>query len=208
MSTAAAWKQAAWKQNAALRAIPSHTLARLAIPEPVLPVPEDLSHLLPGGGLKPGTTISVTDSLVLLLALAAPTSEQGAWCAAVGFPMIGALAAEELGIDLERFVLIPDAGPQWLTVVGALMDATSLVLLHPPTTATASDLRRLSTRARERKVVLLTHGSTESAEVELRVTGTRWKGLGQGHGRLSSRELTVQASGRRMPRTRSAVFSP
>lgn len=192
----------AWKQHPALRAIPQHTWA---IPEPVLPVPDALADVLPGGGLRPGTTIAVRDSLILLLSLAAPASKQGAWCAAVGFPTLGMVAAEELGIDLERFAVVPEPGPQWMTVTAALMDATSLVLLQPPPNASAHDLRRLVTRARERKVVLLTT-ALEGSDLELRVTETRWQGLGTGHGHLRERSLAIEICGRRMPRSKRAVL--
>lgn len=196
----------AWKQHPALRAIPRHTLARMAIPEPVLPAPEELADLLPGGGLRPGTTIAVPDSLILLLALAAPASKQGAWSAAIGFPTLGMVAAQELGIDLERFAVIPEPGPQWMTVAAALMDASSLVLLQPPPNASAHDLRRLVARARERKAVLLIHGRCEGSDLELSVHATQWEGLGQGHGHLRERALSVELCGRRMPRSKRAVL--
>lgn len=195
MSTAAAWRQ-----HPALRAIPSHTWA---VPEPVLPVPEELARVLPSGGLRPGNTIAVCDSVILLLCLAAPASSQGAWCAAIGFSTLGMVAAEELGIDLERFAVIPEPGLQWMTVTAALMDATSLVLLKPPSTASAHDLRRITARARERKVVLLVSGECEGADLRLRVSETQWRGLGQGHGHLRQRCLSISVEGRRMPRPKT-----
>ncbi|MST34224.1 hypothetical protein GHK86_16030, partial [Acidimicrobiaceae bacterium USS-CC1] len=49
----------------------------------------------------------------LALTLAAGPSRAGSWVAAVGVPCLGARAAAELGVDLDRLVLVPEAGEQW-----------------------------------------------------------------------------------------------
>ena len=51
-----------------------------------------LAPLLPDG-LRRGSTVSVTGSISLLLALLGAASADGAWCALVGFPRISAEAA-------------------------------------------------------------------------------------------------------------------
>ena len=84
------------------------TLAR----EQRLPVLGPLEPLLPDGGLRRGITVSVGSApgiggaTSLALALAAGPSISGSWVAAVGVPSLGLAAAAELGIDLERFVLV------------------------------------------------------------------------------------------------------
>ncbi|HWI31582.1 MAG TPA: hypothetical protein VNT50_08815, partial [Microbacterium sp.] len=75
---------------------------------PVLPAHPALAALLPGGGLRPGAAYSVAPSASLLFALLGPPSRAGSWCGAVGMPQFGAEAAEAMGVDLERLVLIPD----------------------------------------------------------------------------------------------------
>ena len=89
------------------------------------------------------------------LALVAASSAAGSWCAAVGMPALGAVAAAELGLDLARFALVPAAGPQWATVTAALLDALDIVMVQPPFRVQSADARRLSARARERGSVLL-----------------------------------------------------
>src|ERR1051326_1037524 len=66
---------------------------------PVLPVPPALGALLPGGGLRPGSSYSLGRSMSLLFALFARPSQDGAWCAAVGMPHLGAEAARAAGVD-------------------------------------------------------------------------------------------------------------
>src|SRR5438067_205624 len=72
---------------------------------PPLPVAAALNSLLPGG-LRRGSTVSVSGSMSLLLALLGAASASGAWCALVGFPRLSAEAAREYGLDLARLALI------------------------------------------------------------------------------------------------------
>jgi hypothetical protein len=50
---------------------------------------------LPPGGLRRGSTVSISGSVSLLLALLGAASARGAWCALVDFPRISAEAARE-----------------------------------------------------------------------------------------------------------------
>src|SRR6266508_4332181 len=93
---------------------------------PPLPVAPALTSLLPGG-LRRGSTVSVSGSVSLLLALLGAASAGGAWCALVGFPRVSAEAAREYGVDLARLALIPEPGEGWTTAVGALLDAVDIV---------------------------------------------------------------------------------
>ncbi|MDQ1741723.1 MAG: hypothetical protein QOE23_62, partial [Pseudonocardiales bacterium] len=79
---------------------------------PPLPVPIGLGQLLPDG-LRRGSTVAITSSVSLLLALLGPASAAGAWTAMVGMPAISAEAAVEAGIALERLAIIspPSNGP-------------------------------------------------------------------------------------------------
>ena len=43
---------------------------------------------------------------------------------------------------------------------------------------------------------LIVAGAWPQSEAALRVTGTRWEGLGAGHGYLAGRELSVHVTGR------------
>jgi len=70
------------------------------------PVRSELRDLLPGHGLRRGSTIAITGdepgAPSLLLALLAEASRTGSWCAVVGLPALGLVAAAELGIALDR----------------------------------------------------------------------------------------------------------
>jgi hypothetical protein len=131
-----------------------------------------------------------------MLALLAAASRDGAWCAVVGMPALGALAAAESGIVLERLVLVPEPGPDWPTVVAALIDGVDIVVTAVPGPVSSSIISRLAARARQRGSLLVPFGDWSGADVTLRVGDGRWEGLGSGRGRLRRREVTVLAQGR------------
>src|SRR6476660_8273685 len=81
-----------------------------------LPVLPALEPLLPGAGLRRGSVVAVSGSTSLLCALLAGASQAGSWCAVVGLPDLGLVAAAGLGVALERLALVPDPGSQWPVV--------------------------------------------------------------------------------------------
>lgn len=170
---------------------------------PPLPTHPLLASLLPGGGLRPGSAYSLAGSTSLLLALLAPVSQAGSWCAVVGAPHLGAEAAEAHGVELSRLVLVPDPGARWLAVTAALTEVLPLVAVRPGGTVRDTDVARLSARLRDRGAVLLVLGPWSEAHALLSVDDPRWEGVGDGHGSLLSREVTVTVSHRRSPRPRS-----
>ena len=163
----------------------------------VLPVRGELADLLPWGGLRRGSTVSVRGSTSLLLALLATATAEGCWAAIVGLPHIGVLAAAELGVVVHRLALVPRPGTDAAAVertVAALLDGVDLVSVAVPVAPHTA--RRLSARARQRKAVLLPFGAWPGADVELRMEPRQWTGLGAGHGLLAEREVAVHATGR------------
>jgi hypothetical protein len=177
------------------------TLAR----EHVLPVPEPFAPLLPWGGLRRGSTVSVTATGVgggtsLALALVAAASQAGSWTAAVGLPSLGLVAADEAGIALERLVLV--AAPEratWGGVVAALVDGFDVLLLHATRGGVRQvDARKLVARARERGTVLvqLGPGWEGEADLALRIVEARWHGVDDGYGHLTARRIVLEATGR------------
>ena len=168
---------------------------------PPLPVSPALEALLPHG-LRRGSTIAVSGSVSLLLALLGAGSAAGAWCALVGLPSISAEAADEYGVELSRLAIVPGGmpGSGWATAVGALLDAVDLVAARPPARLPPGDIRRLSARARTHDSVLLPYligaDSWPGADVRLSVLDSEWNGLGSGYGRLHQRRLTVAVEGR------------
>jgi hypothetical protein len=165
-----------------------------------LPVLEPLVPLLPDGGLRRGTVVTVTGSTSLALALLAGASAAGSWCAAVGLSSLGVVAAAELGVALERFPLVasPPHAEEWAWATAALLDAVDVVLARPPGSRVADTAaRRLAARARDRSAVLVVTGAAwPHADVRLAVASTAWEGVGDGHGRLRARRVEVVAGGR------------
>jgi len=173
----------------------------------ILEVVGGLGNLLPEGGLRRGTTVTVggtgpgAGATSLLLALLAGPSDKGSWCAAVGLPGLGLAAAAELDIRLSRLILVPTPGPSWPTVTAALLDACDLVAVRPPVRVKPIEARRLAARARERGAVLVVAPGEENwpevPDVRLSALGGQWQGLGVGHGHVRDRWLEVEAGGRR-----------
>jgi hypothetical protein len=155
-----------------------------------------LASLLPGGSLKAGAAYSVLGSTTLVMALLAGPSAAGAWCGVLGMPDFGAEAAGRFGIDLERLVLVPHPGDQWLTVTAAIVDVLSVVVVVPPSRARDGDVARLTARLRQREATLIVVGDWPQVEATLTVSRSGWDGLGDGTGYLSSRRVTVEASAR------------
>jgi hypothetical protein len=195
--------------------------------ERTLPVLPALEALLPDGGLRRGVTVQVAGgagATALALALVAGPTQAGSWAACVGVPEVGWAAAGELGVALERIVVVRPGAPGpsgsgasgsegggsgsggWATVLAALVDAFDVVVCGPEQAPSATEVRRLTARARERGAVVVAVGGPAGlharrawpgADVHLRVVAADWSGPGQGWGHLAARRATVEAEGRR-----------
>jgi hypothetical protein len=174
-----------------------------------------LSGLMPGGGIRRGSTITVSSgpaggTTSLALALLARATVEGSWCAVVGVPDLGPVMAAELGVDVSHLALVPAPEDRWMTVVAALLDGVDAVVFRSPRRIRPPDIRRLANRARERGAALVVlAGSTGAGnrseprrawpgatDVGLAVTASRWTGLGEGYGCLQARQVEVVAEGR------------
>jgi hypothetical protein len=173
----------------------------------LLPTHPALADLLPGGGLKQGVMYSVESSATLLLALLAGPSAAGSWCGVVGVPEFGIEAAASFGIDLDRLVLVPAPGEQWLAVTAAIADVLTVVVIKPPRQASESNLARLTARLRQRGSTLIvvgSHSAWPQSEAMLSLSQSSWSGIGDGAGHLTARQVTVTVSTRTGGRPRSA----
>jgi hypothetical protein len=170
---------------------------------PMLPVAAALATVLPDG-LRRGSTVAVSGSVSLLLAVLGAASADGAWCALVAMPAISAEAARDVGVELSRLPLVPDPGSRWVEVVGALLDAMDIVVARAPAQLADGDIRRLVARARSRSTVFIPFLSSAvgsaarwpHADVRLIAQNGAWSGIGNGYGRLRQRQVTVIAEGR------------
>jgi len=162
----------------------------------VLPVMSELAPLFPYGGLVRGSVVGL-ESTALALALLAPVSASGSWCAIAGLPTLGLAAVAGSGIDLARLVLVPEPGGQWAAVLAALLDGFDVILLRPPARAAAGQARQLEARARERRSTVLVLGQwPHRVDLQLRIERSDWIGLDQGYGRITGRHCTIVAQGR------------
>lgn len=182
----------------------------------LVPTAQALQPLFPDGGLRRGSTVSVTGvgATSLSFALLAGSQAAGGWCAAVGMDSLGLLAADQAGVALSRFAVVSEPGTNWPTIVAALLDAFETILLRPPSRVSASLHQRLAARVRERQrvLVLLAPDGTAGLSCDVALVGTTgvWEGLGWGAGHLRSRQVEIRAEGRRLagrPR-RTAVWIP
>lgn len=165
-----------------------------------------LHQLLPHG-LQRGTTVGVAGParLSLGLAVAAGAAEDGAWMATVGCDELCLAGAEQVGVALDRLVLVEQPPrSSWGAVVAALVDAFDIVVMDGHFRARSRDARRLSSRARERGSVIVDVGGVwpEAHDTMLHVVDQQWTGLGSGHGVLTARHVSVTVSGRRGVRPR------
>ncbi|SDF68507.1 hypothetical protein SAMN05216553_102653 [Lentzea fradiae] len=160
----------------------------------VLPVRGELAGLLPWGGLRRGSTVSVGGSTSLLLALLAGATAEGRWAAVVGLPQLGVLAAAELGVAVQRLALVPSPGSDPGPVIAALLDGIDLVAVACPLPPALA--RRLTARARQRRTVLIAFGPWPSADVELTAESVRWNHLDDGAETLRRQQISVRTGGR------------
>ena len=172
-----------------------------------LPVAPALLPLLPEGlsrGIAAG--VAGTAATSFLFTLLAEPLQHGSWAAIAGAPALGLESAEELGVPLERLVLVPGLASKWLEVVAGLIDACEIVVVVPPR-CLAEAARRLVARARERRSLFVVFSPSwcqpvadwpEPLDLRFSTTVSDWVGLGSGDGTLQSREVEVVLSGRRM----------
>ncbi|MFM2353724.1 MAG: hypothetical protein RLZZ608_1130 [Actinomycetota bacterium] len=178
-------------------------LQRTRLDSRLMPTHEALADLLPDGGLREGATYALSPSSALVMALLAGPSQAGSWCGVIGMPEFGVEAAAAMGIDLDRLVLVPHPGDAWLTVTAAIADALGIVVVRPGRAASDGAISKLAGRLRERGSTLLVLGPWPQAEAMISLTESHWSGLGDGHGYLSEREVTITVSSKRGGRPRS-----
>uniref|UniRef100_UPI000BFF159E hypothetical protein n=1 Tax=Mycolicibacterium palauense TaxID=2034511 RepID=UPI000BFF159E len=164
--------------------------------ESLLPVPDSLADLLPGG-LPRGVVAVLTGARSLSLSMVAAVTSAGCHAALVGQPGAGLLAAAEMGADLSRLAVIPDPGGDPVEIASVLMDGMDLVVLGLPGRGVAPGrAKAMTARARHRGCALLiTGGDWPGAQIRLdaRVCGYETTGGGRpGLGRISRVRLSMR----------------
>lgn len=142
--------------------------------------------------LRTGASYAV-DRPALAMTLMAGPSAAGSWSAVIGVGDFGLEAAAELGVDLDRTILVADPGQAWLEVVAALVDVLPVVVVRPPEGVGQQQAARLSARLRQRDAMLIALGDWPRAEARLSIRRSSWSGIGRGHGRLTGHRVEVLA---------------
>lgn len=166
-----------------------------------MPAPDGLLALEPGRVV--GLTGSVGTGMTRLgLSLMAEASRRGPVAFVDVRGWFCPVSAWESDIEPDRLAVVrcPDPG-RWPKVVAALLEGIPVVYAEVPTGVSDALLRRLGALARNRRTSLLLRplrGSLPSGLTHLRLEGRgiEWEGTGDGHGRLLSRRLLVEASGK------------
>jgi hypothetical protein len=177
--------------------------------ERTVPVGEEFVGLFGERGLVRGRTLACQGPAATstALALVAPAIAAGAWMAVIDLPTIGLDAASELGVPLERIVAVTTGGAgedsvrRWPDVVAAAADGFDVLLVRVPAGLSASAVRKLAVRLRQRDVITVVLGDPDAMACDgvLHTDAQEWSGLGDGHGHLRQRRVVVEASGRRLP---------
>ncbi len=159
-----------------------------------------------GSGLVRGQTVMCTGpaSMSCAIALLVAPTQRGSWVAVVGVPSFGVLAAADMEVALERTVFVDDphhAGADSANVLGALVDGFDVVVTSADFLASlpSSLVRRFTTRLQSRGAVCIVVDHTRLVAADLRVDTDvhTWNGIGDGHGRLCARRVSVGVDGRR-----------
>ncbi|MFM8857743.1 MAG: hypothetical protein ACKOI2_11195 [Actinomycetota bacterium] len=213
----------------ALHALSGDVIAVSKMPvfahERLLPVHDALIPLFASSpdspaGLVRGQTVVCAGSVAVscALGLVAGVTQAGSWAAIVGMPSIGILAAATIGVSLDRTVFVnassvnrastadPGTRGDNGAALSALVDGVDLVVVARSVLATlhSSVVRRLQNRAQSKGSVLVIIGDPPATSVDVRLTArsVQWEGLGDGHGHLRRRLVSVEMEGRRCPRRR------
>ncbi len=190
----------------ALDAVAGYVAPRVLAGDQRYEVSDALSHVLPEG-IQRGSTVGVVGpgAASLAMAVAAGPTATGSWMAMVGCDDISLVGVEQAGVALHQTIVVSQPPREsWGGVVAALVDAFDVVAVSSPSQVSLRDARRLLSRVRDRGGILIDVGDCwpEAHDIELRVHGQRWSGLGQGHGVLTARQVQVTVAGRRGTRSR------
>lgn len=168
----------------------------------IIPVREPWAPLVPGEGLRRGSTVAVhaqpgLGGLSVALSLLSEPSSKGHWVAVVGVDDPGVVAMADLGVDLRRVLFVPRPRGAWAETVADLLDGVDLIIVRPPSRASHATARRLMDRVRERGTVLivLTEPSAPwplPVDLSLHLISSRWIMSS----RLDARYVTLRVGGR------------
>jgi hypothetical protein len=186
--------------------------------EDLVPLLLPLQQALGVDGLRRGNTVLIggeegSGTTSLALALIAKATTDGMWCSIVGPPDLGMVAAVELGVDLERLVVVASPRTRAATAIGALVEGCDVVLLRLPLAMSRTEMLRLGARARQRRVlvVLLSDPRSravawpEAPDITVQIRSSVFSGIESGSGRIAGRRVEIETVHRRSGGMRAPV---
>jgi hypothetical protein len=186
--------------------------------EDLVPLLAPLQLALGVDGLRRGSTVLLSGAegsgaTSLALALLAKATSDGMWCSIVGPPDLGMVAAVELGVDLERLVVVAAPRVRAATAIGALVEGCDVVLLRLPLAMTRTEMLRLGARARQRRVLVVLLGDPrsramawpEAPDITVQICSSVFHGIESGSGRIAGRRVEVETIQRRAAGSRAPV---
>lgn len=185
----------------------------------VLPVPQALAGVMPGGGIARGAVTTVDGARSVLVSMIASVTAAGGYVAVVGHPHLSLHAAAEMGADLSRVATVPGPSTPGRTgtpafdpveVAAVLLDGLDLVIVGLGGASVApSRSRAVTARARAKgSALVVTDGRWPGsrATVTARVDDYRHTPFRHlGHGRIAGLSLTVHVSDRGAPGAHTRV---
>lgn len=109
-------------------------------------------------------------------------------------------AAWEAGVEAESLVIVRCSDRRlWTKVTAALLEGMPAVFAEVPSGVGEHELRRLAALARARKTMVAFRSNrlpSGVSHLRLRTLGVTWEGADRGHGKLGSRRILVEASGK------------
>ena len=176
------------------------TLAR----DQLLDVPEPLLPLFPFGGLPKGFVVGFegAGSWSIAMSMSAAATGYHGWVGVVGIEEFGLVAAAELGVDLNRVLMVESPGSSQLApTMAALLEAVDVLIVNPRRPIGAEPARRLKAKATEKgRLIFHLDGARQwpvAPDIVVSSIGQRWDGLDDGHGNLCRRHLDLVTQGRR-----------
>lgn len=161
-----------------------------------LPVPPGLRALFTASGMPGGLPIGGVSTIdrpgMVQAALIAAVTSQGKHVAIINEPELSLATVADLGGDLTRIAVIPDAGDSPLDIAAVLIEGVDLVTGYLPRT-TMTRARPIDSRLRSHNsALLLIDGYWPSIQLQIHSELAQVAGLGVGHGRIRQLEWDVR----------------
>ena len=183
--------------------------------EQTLPVLGPLVPLFPEGALRRGSIVGIRGSgaTSLAMAVAAGPSTSGAWTAVVGDPDLGLAAVGELGVALERLLIVRPEPGNWSSALAALVGAVDVVIAAPaPHQRHRCPAHGGSSTERGSVLIHIGDRWPVGADVQLDIAAGEWEGSATdmgccGHGASTSR-AAVEDPASRPVSSKSSCLAP